>query len=254
MLKLLPILFVFLASSFISGCAKVETDSSDGSNLSGVWEIERSPNTNSSAISYRNVVISDKENRVKILNCKANEEMRFIREEEYLVNNIGGSLRVVTGELIESASIPSVILLRKTAKSNFFNAGSVEISSDVFGDVSTDTDVCIQRIVTNEDEPDYYHFHLSFPFNGTFMEMDIEYKKNSNSKFRNIQSFVITSPIFATALRSKVAIAKRGELILQSISDKSAHLTFNITSLNTPSNINNSLPGPSISGSFKVAY
>lgn len=248
------ILFSFFIMLLTIGCAKVETDKSDSSNLNGVWKIEHSPNAKSSVISYRNVLVSDDKNGVKISNCKASEELSFIRDEEYLINSIGGSLRIVTGDLIESASVPSVILLRKTSKSDFFNAGSIEISSETYGDFSTNTDVCVQRIVTDEDEPDYYHFHLSFPYKETFMEMDIEYAENRKAKLRNARSFVLTSPIFIDTLRSNTAIATSGQLILNSVTDSSAHFTFNLTSLNNRANFNNSLPGPKMSGSFKVNY
>lgn len=257
MLKIFPLLVAFIATISFSGCEQQEARTPFSSDLSGVWSIEKLEQSSlggNSTRSFQNVALSVSQSEVKISNCKASEEMAFIRDEEYLINNIGGSLRVVANDLIESASVPNVVLLRKTRKSDFFEAGSVSIVSKIYGNLSIDNDVCFQRIVKPDDIADYYHFQLSFPYNNFRMEMDIKYAQLINGKLKNIQSFELTSPLFVDTHNSNTVIATSGELKLISISESSAHFEFDLTALNKKANISNTLLGPSMSGSFQVKY
>jgi len=246
-IKFSPILLILI---LITSCAE-EIDHSLSTNLSGVWQIEHLHSNNAFVKENYNVNILDDENGVQINHCKVSETLYFYREEHFLANKADEEekLHIVNPNVIESKSVPNIISLKRTDKTNFFNAGSVDIFTADTGPDSTTEGVCAQRIVTSEDQPNEYKFQISFPYLNSYMEFEIQYKEQNIDELVNIKSFTITSPMFnQTYFRSKFNVVS-GEINQIHIDDSQAHFTFDVVT-----GRDQAPTGPSLSGQFQVNF
>ncbi|MDH3327139.1 MAG: hypothetical protein OEM38_10525 [Gammaproteobacteria bacterium] len=249
-----PLIASLIVIFFLSGCAKEEVEHSLESDLTGVWQIERihsNPITQVFTKTYYNVYISDEDESVDITHCKQNENMHFVRDESYLTNNDNNQLHIVSGAIIESVDIPNIVQLTKTSKNNFLNAGTIALSVDTnkFEPVYTNSGVCAQKIVKSTDVAGTYRFKFSFPFESSYMEIDLEYTTTDDVKINNIQSLTFTSPSLAHAYRSYSLKMLSVESESISVTDSSVKFDFEITTV-----IKSVFAGDKLSGSIQVQY
>ena len=254
-------LMILLCSiSFFCGCIeKLEQEQQSGlkSDLTGVWTIEHihsNPSTREFINTYYNVYIDDNGEKVDINHCQKSENMYFVRDEEFLTNESDQKLRIVNGSVLNSINVPNVVQLKKTSKIHFLNAGTVTLNSGKFGEVHTEEGVCVQRTIKSSDQEGVYHFQLSFPFENSWMEMDLEYFKVGDSQTgeiekNNIKSLSFSSPSFYRYYNSNSisTLIVHSELI--SVSGTSMRFDFDVTT-----EINRRFPGDVINGSIQVQY
>ena len=239
----------------LSACAEKEEDVDHAleSDLTGVWQIEH---IHSNAVTqeftntYYNVEIHDDGENVDINHCLNSENMYFERGDHLLTNSNGEQLHIVDAKLIGSVSVPNVVKLTKTTKSNMLDAGTINLSSERLGQVQANENVCTQRITTSRDLPNNYHFHFSLPFNSSYIEIDLHYSESIDGELENIQKLSFYSPVFlGYEFPTQKVETLSGEIQVLSLTDSSASFSFDVTTV-----INSVFPDEHITGEISVNY
>ena len=239
----------------LSACAEKEEDIDHAleSDLTGVWQIEHIHSnalTQEFTNTYYNVEIHDDGENVDINHCLNSENMYFERGDHLLTNSNGEQLHIIDATLIGSVSVPNVVKLTKTSKSNMLDAGTINLSSDRLGQVQASANVCAQRITTSRDLPNNYHFHFSLPFNSSFIEIDLHYSESIDGDLENIEKLSFYSPVFTNhGFPTRTVETLFGEIKVVSLTDSSANFSFDITTVT-----NSVFPDEHITGEISVNY
>ena len=252
---------IFIVALLCLGCTESTYAPIDVNtvNITGMWEYEQIiPNNNTNentstqeekfTISHFHVGLVDNGNMVTIQNCFSSTNRIFSRSGNYLVNNEGHKLQIVSGDTIASDSVPDLTKLSKIKPDidHFHNAGSVVLQSNAIPNVSVNSEVCAQRIA--QQGSDKLHLQLSIPFEHSYMDIELEIDDLNESR-NNITKMSFYSPAFSQYFDNPYQESLNGHATFTRLSHSRITLDFDIWTVKF-----NVFPDANIVGSIDVSF
>lgn len=200
MLHLRTIAITSIMISTLFSCAKPDSEPS-ASDLNGIWTMEKinsNAQTQLFTKTYYNVHIKDDGENVVIMHCNTDRDMRFVRDANDLNSSNDDQLRIVSGTIIESINVEDIIQITRTKKDNFFNAGRIQLESDIIGTIDTSSGTCARKIVKSTDAENFQRFVFSVPFNDNAIEITLEFFLLDDGSIDTVTDFSLNlnSPLF----------------------------------------------------------